>query len=842
MGLKKYWQKRHFDKTPEPSGEVATVEGHAFTIQRHHASRLHYDFRLELDGVLKSWAVPKGPSLDPKQRRLAVEVEDHPVEYGTFEGTIPKGEYGGGTVVLWERGAWTPVGDPHEGLRKGHLRFSLSGRKLQGRWDLILMRGREDPSGKRNWLLVKVEDEFSRPEETYDITEARPESVAGVAARRAKKVWHSNRAPAKAARPATKRPKAGGRAPKAPALDPSALTGAVKAPLPETVEPELATLVDAAPEGDEWVHEMKFDGYRMLAFIKDGVVTLRTRKGNDWTAQFPPIATALADLPVREAVIDGEVVVLDEHGISSFQALQNVLSQQGRGQLVYYAFDLLHLDGYDVRRAPLRERKELLGRVLAGAAANLRLSEHVRGGGPAFFEQACRMELEGCVSKRADSPYIGARTKQWLKAKCLRRQEFVVCGWTDPEGSRKQFGALILGLEENGTLRYVGRVGTGFNQKELSAVMSRLRPLEREQPPFPDSLPSAARRGAHWAEPALVAEVAFGEWTDEGILRHPRYLGLREDKPAREVRRERPVAAKKAVKEAAAGASEDSVAGVRLSNPGRVLYPELGVTKLELARYYEVVAEYALPHLSRRPLSLVRCPAGRQKHCFYQKHLGQDHPEALHGVPIDEGGTVRTYVYVEDLAGVVSLVQLGVLEIHPWGSTVEELELPDVMTFDLDPAPELEWRRIYDAARALRAKLLDLGLESWLKTTGGKGLHIVVPLRPRADWDSVKAWSKALVELMVKEAPSLYTSKITKSSRTGKIFLDYLRNGRGATAVGAYSTRARQNAPVAAPLAWDELSARKRPPLITVRTMAERLASLKADPWEGFFEADQGLK
>jgi bifunctional non-homologous end joining protein LigD len=838
MGLTKYRAKRHFQKTPEPQGRQARGTGFAFTVQRHHASHLHYDFRLELDGVLKSWAVPKGPSLDPAQRRLAVEVEDHPVEYGAFEGTIPKGQYGGGTVVLWERGTWTPVGDPHEGLRKGHLRFELSGHKLKGRWDLILMRGREDPSGKRNWLLLKVDDEFARPQRRYDITEARPESVAGAAARRAKKVWHSNRAPAKAARPATRRPKAKGRA---PALDPSALTGALKAPLPEAVEPQLCTLVDAAPEGEEWVHEMKLDGYRLLAYIKDSRVTLRTRTGNDWTSQFPPIAASMADLPVREAVIDGEVVVLDEHGVSSFQALQNALSRQGRGQLVYYAFDLLHLDGYDVRRAPLLERKELLGRALKGAAANLRLSEHVQGGGAAFFQQACTLELEGCVSKRADSPYIGARTKQWLKAKCLRRQEFVVCGWTDPEGSRKGFGALILGLEEGGTLRYVGRVGTGFTQRELAAVMERLRPLEREDAPFPDPLPSAARRGAHWTQPVLVAEVAFGEWTDEGILRHPRYLGLREDKPAREVRRERPVPARKAVTEAARGGA-DSVAGVRLTNPGRVLYPEQQVTKLELARYYELVAEYALPHLTRRPLTLVRCPAGRQKHCFYQKHLAQDHPEALHGVPIEEGGTVRAYVYIEDLAGLVSLVQLGALELHPWGSTVDELERPDIMTFDLDPAPELEWRRIYDAARALRAKLQDLGLRSWLKTTGGKGLHLVVPLRPSADWDSVKAWSKALVELMVQEAPSLYTSKIAKSSRTGKIFLDYLRNGRGATAVGAYSTRARENAPVAAPLAWDELSAKKRVPQITVRTMARRLASLKADPWEGFFEADQGLK
>ena len=818
MSLKTYWKKRHFTRTPEPKGGEAVKRGFAFTVQRHHASHLHYDFRLELDGVLKSWAVPKGPCLDPSVRRLAVEVEDHPVEYGTFEGEIPKGQYGGGTVVLWDRGHWTPLDDPRAGLRKGHLRFSLEGHKLRGRWDLILMRGRES-GGKRQWLLVKVADDEARPLSKYDVTEARPDSVASVAARRARKVWTSHRAPGKSARPATKRPR---RKP----LRPSALTGAVKAPLPDAASPELATLAEAPPAGDQWVYEIKFDGYRILAYLENGRVRLKTRNGNDWTAQFPSIATALSGLPIRDGVIDGEIVVLKD-GVSSFQALQNLLSREGRGQLVYYAFDLLHLDGYDVRPAPLLERKALLARALEGAGDEVRLSEHVEGGGPEFFARACTLGLEGVMAKRKDAPYAGARAKQWLKLKCLKRQEFVICGFTEPGGARSSFGALVLGVEERGALRYAGRVGTGFSQRQLKELLAKLSPLERPDSPVANPPRGAAARGVRWVEPKLVAEVAFGEWTQEGSLRHPRFVGLREDKPASEVRRERPATAGPAV---------------TLSHPDKVLYPECGVTKRDLARYYESVADLALPHLASRALSLLRCPAGRAKHCFFQKHLGDDHPGALRPVTIKEGGAPRDYLYLEDLAGLQSLVQLGVLEIHPWGSRVESLETPDVMTLDLDPAEDVAWPRLRKAALDLRARLRELGLESFLKSTGGKGLHLVVPLEPRAEWARVKAFSKTLVELMVRDEPGLYTAKMTKALRPGKIFLDYLRNGRGATAVGAYSTRARENAPVAAPLAWDELELKRRPPLVTVRSMPARISALKADPWRGYFDTRQSLK
>lgn len=593
--------------------------------------------------------------------------------------------------------------------------------------------------------------------------------------------------------------------------------------MPERVAVELCTLAEEAPAGEDWLHEVKYDGYRILARIEDDDIRLRTRNGNDWTKNFSPISSSLAELKTRSAILDGEIVVLNEKGASSFQGLQNLLSQAGRGQLVYYVFDLLYLDGWDLRGVPLVERKALLARLLEGAPESVRYSDHVQGRGPEFFTQACRHGLEGCVSKRARSSYVGARAKDWLKVKCLQRQEFIVVGFTEPAGSRSRFGALALAFRDKGALRYAGRVGTGFSEKTLEDVHRRLAPLERDTPPLAKPPTGADARGVHWVEPRLVAEVAFGEWTDEGIVRHPRFVGLREDKPAAEVRRETPAPL------------------VVLTNEDRVLYPEQGITKRDLARYYEAVAESALPHLARRALALVRCPRGHGQHCFFQKHLTETMPPALHGVDLAENGVKRTYLYIEDVDGLLSLVQLGVLEIHPWGSRVETLEQPDVMTFDLDPHEEVPWPRMIEAARDLRQRLKEIGLRSFLKTTGGKGLHVVVPLRPAAGWDRVKDFSKSVVELMVSQEPSLYTAKMSKAKRPGKIFLDYLRNGRGATAVGAYSTRARPGAPVAAPLDWDELDSKLRPNQYTVRNMPARLRSLRCDPWKGFFDADQRL-
>ena len=847
MGLETYKRKRHFEKTPEPSGEEAAAPaGDSFTIQRHAARRLHYDFRLELDGVLKSWAVPKGPSLDPREKRLAVEVEDHPLAYGGFEGEIPRGEYGAGTVVLWERGRWKPEGDAREGLRRGKLVFTLEGRKLRGRWALIRLRGsRAGGPGKTNWLLIKENDEFARPREQGDVLERRPESVAPQRASGPPRVWRSSR-------PAGRRPRAAGPRRAAPRkeLGVARLPGARKAPMPATLEPQLCTLVDAPPQGEGWLHELKLDGYRLVGRLEAGQARLFTRRGNDWSAQFAGVRAALERLGARQALLDGEVVALDAHGRPSFQDLQNALSFPNR-PLYYYVFDLLYLDGFDLRDCPLRERKKALARLLAGVPEPLKYCDHLEGAGGEFFEQACAMGLEGVVSKRADGPYVSRRTRQWLKIKCLKRQELVVGGYTEPKGSRAGFGALLLGYHQEGRgLVFCGKVGTGFDDRSLKTLWSKLQALERPDAPFSNPPRGFPAKGVHWVEPSLVAEVAYSELTGEGIVRHPRFEGLREDKPAAEVRLERPKpvereaaqAPPRATAQARPAAARSVFGGLTLSSPDRVLFPEMGLTKRELAAYYEAVAEPALRLAARRPLALVRCPMGRHRHCFFQKHVGDTFPPAVKGVPITEKDTERTYLYIEDLGGLIALVQMGVLEYHPWGSRVEALERPDTMTFDLDPAPDVPWAEVVRTARELRARLSDLGLSSWVKTTGGKGLHVVVPVLPAAPWDEFKAFSKAVVERMVRDDPSRYTAKLAKASRAGKIFVDYLRNGRGATAVAGFSTRARPGAPVSTPLSWDELSPKLKPESFDARTVPRRLRLLgRGDPWEGYWAAKQSL-
>jgi bifunctional non-homologous end joining protein LigD len=795
--LARYMEKRDFRRTPEPAGRVHHGKGFSFVIQKHHATRLHYDFRLELDGVLKSWAVPKGPSLDPKDKRLAVHVEDHPIEYGGFEGVIPKGQYGGGKVIVWDRGVWTPVGDPDAGYRKGHLKFRLDGVKLHGGWNLVRM-------DEKNWLLIKEQDEHAG---TRDITVDRPESVLEQGG--PPRVWESNRE-------ATEEPKRARRRPRE------------KSAIPDLVEPELATLTEKPPEGGEWLHEIKFDGYRVLCKIQGPDVHLSTRHGKDWTDSFPTLGRAARQLDVRDALIDGEIVVLDGRGISSFQSLQNALGRGREKDIVYCAFDLLYLDGKDLRKLPLVERKKALAELLRNAPKTIQYTEHVEGSGPAFFNQACKLSLEGIVSKRRDAPYRSGRTSDWLKVKCLDRQEFVVAGYTDPEGARSGFGALVLGVHaKDGRLRYVGRVGTGFTEATLEDLHARFRKLARATSPFDEPLRGRAAKGVHWIEPKLVAEVAFGGWTDDQIIRHPRFEGLREDKPAAEVVVEKPAAP------------------IKLTHPDKVLWPEQGITKRELARYYEAVADWILPHVVGRPLSLVRCPEGHQKGCFYQKHAAAGTPEVLRRVRIREGtGTVKgvgTYLFIDGLPGLLALVQMGVLEIHPWGSRVETLERPDVMTFDLDPAPDVPWSRMIETALALRARLEELGLQTFVKTTGGKGLHVVAPLQPKQSWDEMKEFSRGIAEEFVRAAPQWFVATMTKSKRTGKIFLDFFRNTRGATAVAAYSTRARPGAPVSMPLSWDELPSLQSAAAHTLATAPDRLATLKADPWKGYFEVRQWI-
>jgi bifunctional non-homologous end joining protein LigD len=761
MSLREYRRKRRFAKTPEPAG------GLSFTVQKHDASHLHYDFRLEWAGVLKSWAVPKGPSLDPREKRLAVRVEDHPLEYGTFEGVIPQGEYGGGTVELWDHGTWLPDGDPAAAYRKGHIAFELRGKRYTGRWDLVRVRGGKP--GKENWLLIKKKDE--------------------------------------------------------PALDPHKVPGSKKGPLPYSIDPQLCALVEEAPDGGEWLHELKLDGYRIVCRLHDNKAALTSRRGNDWTARFKRIAQAVESLGLGEAVLDGEVVALDDSGRSSFQALQNAVDLHRQTRLAYYLFDALYLSGHDLRDCQLLDRKKALGSILRSPPPELKFCDHVLGNGKAFFAEACKMGLEGIVSKRADAPYRGGRGRSWLKAKCLKRQEFLVGGYSDPGGSRSHFGALLLGLKENGGYRYVGKVGTGFTQESLKTLYAKLHKLETARKPFTVWPKGVSEKGAHWVEPALVAEIGFSEITSDGLLRQPRFEGLREDKTPDEVRVETPQAA--------------PPSPAFLTHPTRVLYPEAHITKRDLADYYTAVAPRILPEISRRPLALVRCPSGYKHGCFFQKHVGAAFPESVHGVTIQEKGEPSVYPYIEDLDGLLALAQMGVLEIHPWGSAIDSLERPDRVVFDLDPGPGVAWEKVARGAFELRELLVSLGLRSWLKVTGGKGLHVVVPLEPRAEWDAVKAFTKAVAESMAAKWPDKYTAKLSKSARGGKIFVDYLRNGRGATAVGPYSTRARAGATVAVPISWEELTAGVAPDQFTVRNARERLSA--EDPWQDLRECKQSL-
>jgi bifunctional non-homologous end joining protein LigD len=901
MGLTEYKKKRNFGATPEPEGKVKETKGQSFVIQKHAASRLHYDFRLEMEGVLRSWAVPKGPSLDPGEKRLAVHVEDHPIDYGDFEGIIPKGQYGGGTVLLWDRGTWTPEGDAVAAYKKGNLKFQLDGEKLHGRWVLVRMGARNQEGEHENWLLIKEKDDTAVPGSDDAVVQQYPNSVeTGLSleeiAADPERVWQSNRAEktasfkdkiaAKAAKTVAKKApakKAAAGTKKTAAETPSAaatIAGARKAAMPAAIEPQLATLVDAVPRGEEWIHEIKYDGYRALCEIRDGEARLITRHGKDWTDRFSPVAREAAKLPVRQAILDGEVVVLEADGTTSFQTLQNALAENRQDDLVYFAFDLIYLDGYDLRGASLMARKEALLNLLAGHDGGaIRPGDHIEGDGEDFYRQACNFALEGIVCKRADLPYHSARNKDWLKVKCLKRQELAIVGFTDPEKSRVGFGALLLAVnDEKGELIFAGKVGTGFNGRTLRELRARMDKLEIPKPAFKNPPRGAEARRSHWLKPKLVGEVAFTEWTREGILRHPTFQGLREDKSPEEIVRENPqtpppeahtaeakrpaaktaktpakkTAMKKGPKPAVHPAPEEvaippqgrskkqevEIAGVRFSNPGKVLYPEQGVTKEELGLYYARISEWILPHLANRPLTLVRCPEGRAKQCFYQKHVNEHFPPSVYRVDV---GDPEPYGAIDSLEGLLSLAQMGVLEIHIWGSHRDKIEQPDYVVFDFDPDEGLGWDRVVEGALSMRAYLEDLGLQTFLKSTGGKGLHVVLPIARKDNWDEVKAFTKAVAEKMVADNPGKYTSKLPKADRKGKIFIDYLRNGRGATSISAYSTRSRENAPVSAPLFWEELETDVRGNTYTVRTLPERLENLPSDPWADFFKVRQSI-
>ena len=824
--LSAYEAKRDFAKTPEPSGRARKAKvGNSYVIQKHAARRLHYDFRLEMNGVLKSWAVPEGPSLVPGVKRLAVHVEDHPIDYGSFEGVIPKGEYGGGTVMIWDRGTWTPEFDPEFGYKKGHLRFQLDGEKLKGGWHLVRM-ARKPREKQEAWLLIKSDDDAARTADEPDIKETTRSVASGrdmdEIAGEQDRTWSSAGKGEITEKPKRKRKLA---------IDVDDVPKAKPAPLPAFVEPSLPTAVENAPSGTGWVHEIKYDGYRTQIRLDKGRAKLLTRKGLDWTERFRNVARAAAALPVTSAIVDGEIVVLTEAGVPSFTALVDAL-KGGGGSFVYYAFDLLHVDGFDLTAAPLVERKEMLRKIVeaAGADGPIRFSDHLSGEGGVIFRHAARLGLEGIISKRASAPYQSGRVKSWLKIRSTAQEPFVIAGFIPSSLDKKAVGSLVMAEHVGGKLVASGHVGTGFTASTARELFARLDPLRASKAPIADEL--AVSKGVKWVEPNLVAEVEYRARSGTGIIRHSVFKGLNDDVPAKKVIRPGGEGAGKA-------AAGKEPAAVRLTNPARLLWPEQGVTKQGLADFYAEIAKWILPHIVGRPLSLFRCPGGIHEDCFFQKHRWASVGDALREVTVPSDD--EKMLAIDDLDGLLELVQASVLEIHPWGSKVDTPELPDRVIIDLDPGDGVPWDNVVEGARDVRERLSERGLKSFVKTTGGKGLHVVFPLTPKAGWNTIKSFAQTIAEEMAAARPDRYTATMAKKVRHGRIYVDYVRNGMGATAVAAYSTRARPGAAVSTPLDWDELGPSIRANHFTIENLPNRLAYLDRDPWEGFFSLRQKL-
>lgn len=811
--LERYNAKRDFAKTAEPRGEIAKVEGRTFMVQKHDATRLHWDLRLEVDGVLKSWAVTRGPSLDPDEKRLAVRTEDHPMSYATFEGTIPKGEYGGGTVMLWDRGTWAPVpGKSAKDLEKGHLHFTLDGERMKGEWLLIRLKPRGKET-RENWLLRKIDDDHA------GATDALVETgLTSVATGRTMQEIAEGKKPSPRRRP-------GPPSARAKRSGPGLRRGDGKPPAFRP--PQLATLVDSVPAGNGWLHEMKYDGYRALVAIGKGGPRVYTRSGLDWTDKFTGIAQAAATLPAASALIDGEVVAFKD-GKPDFSTLQDALSN-GSGDLVFFAFDLLERDGEDLTDLPQIERKEQLRTLLDGADPRLLFSEHVLGAGEKLFEAMCREGHEGVISKRADAPYRGKRTKSWLKTKCTRRQEFVIIGWLPSSARGRGLKSLLLGVHQDGALRYAGKVGTGFNATNSADLIDKLTRLARKTPPA--DVPKVAARGAQWVTPKLVAEVAFAEFTAEHVVRHASFIALRDDKPAEEI-----------VPERAAPPPPAPHSDVKITNADRVIFPDSKITKGDLAYYYAAVAPILLPWLAHRPISLVRCPQGRAKQCFFQKHDAGSFGSHVHHVDIREkDGSTEPYLWVDDADGVRACVQMGTIEFHGWGSRVEDVEKPDRLVFDLDPDEGLDFAKVKKAAEDLKEYLADMGLTSFPMLTGGKGVHVIVPLTPQAEWPAAKSFADRFARALAQAEPDRFTANLKKADRKGRIFIDYLRNQRGSTAVMPYVARARPGAPVSAPVSWSELRDADSAQLFSVRDAALLLDRATGRALAGWGHADQVL-
>lgn len=852
--LDDYNRMRDFAATPEPAAKrsrksAKTAHALQFCIQKHDASRLHYDFRLELDGALKSWAVPKGPSLDPKVKRLAVHVEDHPLDYATFEGSIPEGHYGAGDVIVWDRGVWIPQGDVHEAYEKGRLKFELQGEKLSGLWNLVRTHM---PGKQEQWFLIKHQDEAARPESDYDVVQAAPDSVLS------DRTLVPKRRGTAAAAKAVKAPEKAVKAKPSKKASKTTLSGAVAGPIPDTLKPELATLVESAPDG-EWLYEIKFDGYRVMARIENAEIRLFTRNGHDWTYKLPKQAKALAALGLESAWLDGEMVVANDQGVPDFQALQNAFEVGSSGKIAYYLFDLPYLNGMDLRKVPVEARRAALAAVLErNEDPLLRFSDAFEETPEALLNSACQMQMEGLIGKRLGSAYVSRRSNDWIKLKCKNRQEFVVVGFSDPKGARNAFGALLLGLHDadSGELRYAGKVGTGFNETTLKSIHQQLLPLERKKAAVVNPPTGYEAKGVHWLEPTLLAEVAFAEMTKEGSVRHAVFHGLRNDKPAEAITQElaKPVKKTAATKKASAkDAAEKTPAKskakvtqapaldgkVRITHPDRIIDASSGTTKRQLAEYYASVAEFILPELADRPVALVRAPDGIAGELFFQKNAER---LAIPGITsLDKALTGQPVMLINNAEALIGAVQMSTVELHTWNATSVDLDKPDRFVLDLDPDPALPWKSMVEATQLTLSVLDELGLKAFLKTSGGKGIHVVVPLTRKLGWDEVKGFSHAIVSHMAKLLPDRFSAVSGPKNRVGRIFIDYLRNGLGATTICAYAARTREGLPVSVPIFREEVAELKGANLWNVHNVHERLMEVGHEPWAGLKKTRQSI-
>jgi bifunctional non-homologous end joining protein LigD len=817
--LSRYRRKRDFAVTPEPSASTASASGSGnssgFVVQKHWASRLHYDFRLELDGVLLSWAVPKGPCYDPKAKRMAVHVEDHPVDYAAFEGTIPPKQYGAGTVIVWDRGTWEPVGDPRKGMKAGKLVFRLHGEKLAGLWELVRISKPDDKQDQ--WMLFKKRDEWARPLADYDVIKALPDSVVvnplGLVEEREPR----------SARPARS------------AESTIDLSAAVRAPLPAKLEPQLATLATSLPTSGDWIIEAKLDGYRLLTRIDKGRVRLITRGGHDWTARFPALKAEIKELALSTAWLDGEITVLKD-GLPSFSALQDAIDGRANEDIVYFLFDLLYLDGRDLRKVPLWARRAQLARLLEAQGERLQFSQHFEAPPAQMFEAAAALGLEGLMLKRRDAPYESGRTPSWLKAKARLRQEFVVCGFTARDGNAGEVGSLLLGYYVGNRLVDAGSVGTGWDSRSAQDLWKRLLPLEVATAPFdvaaakPRRWSRRAAGSERWVHPALVAEVEFADWTADGVVRQASFKGLRLDKPASSV-----------VREGGKTEPPEHVPELKITHPERIIDASTDTTKADLVRYYASVAEWMLPHLKDRPVAMVRAPGGLTDELFFQKYAERTAMPGLstHSRELWPGHPPVLSVDTEE--ALLCAAQMNVVEFHTWNSTVPRLDKPDRVIFDLDPGEGVKWNHVQEAAFLVHTLLSELGLKAWLKTSGGKGLHVVVPLNPRLDYAAVKSFSQAFVRHLAKTIPQRFSVISGAANRVGKVYVDYLRNGMAQTTAAAFSARARPGMGVSMPVSWEQLTALKSGSQWNVQTAREYLSFQSQDPWADYWSSRQSL-